>query len=77
MTTVMSEKGQITIPKELRKQLGLRAGCVLEFETHDGKLIGTKKLGEDVFEKWCGRGRLPVGGNTNEYLKTIRHGDRS
>lgn len=76
MTAIVSEKGQVTIPKELRDQLGLRTGSVLEFEARDGKLVASKKLGEDVFEKWCGRGKLAVGENTDEYLKAIRHGDR-
>ena len=75
MTAIVSEKGQVTIPKKLRDQLGLKPGISLEFETHDGKLIARKKLVEDVFEKWCGRGRLPTGINTDEYLKLIRNGD--
>lgn len=74
MNAIVSEKGQVTIPKELREQLGLKAGVVLEFENRDGKLIASKKLNEDVFEKWCGRGKLPNGKNIDQYLKIIRHG---
>ena len=29
MNSIVSEKGQVTIPKKLRKQLGLTAGVVL------------------------------------------------
>ncbi len=77
MTTILSEKGQITIPKELRDRLGLKPGSVLEFEAQEGKLIATKKLSEDIFEKWCGRGKLPIGKNTDDYLRLIRHGHGS
>ncbi|MDD2710900.1 MAG: AbrB/MazE/SpoVT family DNA-binding domain-containing protein [Verrucomicrobiae bacterium] len=74
MTTVLSEKGQITIPKALRDQLGLKAGSILDFETIDGKLVATKKMPGDVFDKWCGRGRLPACKATDDYLELIRHG---
>jgi AbrB family looped-hinge helix DNA binding protein len=42
MKSVVSEKGQVTIPKPLREKLGLRPGQVLEFETRDGVLVGRK-----------------------------------
>ncbi len=47
MKTTVSEKGQITIPKKLRQQLGIRPGDVLEFEEEGGRLVGTKYLGDD------------------------------
>jgi len=76
MSAILSEKGQVTIPKEIRDRLGLKPGTVLEFESREGKLVAWKKLDLDPFEKWRGRGKLPVGRNTNEYLRLIRHGDR-
>ena len=33
MKTVVSEKGQITIPKAVRDKLGIVAGTVVEFES--------------------------------------------
>ncbi len=41
MKSTLSERGQITIPKKIREQLGLRPGQELEFETRDGLLIVT------------------------------------
>ena len=73
MNAILSEKGQITIPKKLRDRLGLQAGSVLEFESVAGALIARKKVAQDVFEKWRGRGRLASGKNTDEYLRAIRH----
>ncbi len=47
MKSTLSERGQITIPKRIREQLGLRPGQELEFETQDGLLIGRKCMGRD------------------------------
>ena len=74
MKAVVSEKGQVTIPKACRDRLGLRAGTVLEFEARDGKLIAAKQQTEDVFRKWRGKAKLPGGQRVNAYLKAIRKG---
>ena len=41
MTSVMRvrEKGQVTLPLEVRKQLGLRQGDLLEASVKDGKVV--------------------------------------
>ena len=54
MKAVVSEKGQVTIPKKLRDRLGIRRGQVLEFETRDGFLIGRKAETEDPFRSVYG-----------------------
>jgi antitoxin PrlF len=72
MKSIVSEKGQVTIPKACRDRLGLHAGSVLDFEARDGKLIAVKQQPEDVFRKWRGKGKLPGGLNVDRYLKMIR-----
>lgn len=72
MKTVISEKGQVTIPKRLREQLGLTTGTVLDFISENGKLIAVKKIETDPIEKWRGRGKLPFGSDSMEYLRAIR-----
>ena len=42
MKAVVSEKGQVTIPKALRSQLGIRSGQQLEFREERGRLIASK-----------------------------------
>jgi hypothetical protein len=37
--------------------------------------VAWQKPANDPFEKWRGRGRLPVGANADEYLGLIRDGD--
>ena len=46
MKAVISEKGQVTIPKKLRDKLGLTAGTAIEFQDRKGTLIGKKSLRE-------------------------------
>jgi len=47
MKSTLSGRGQMTIPKRIREQLGLRPGQELEFETRDGLLIGRKRMSGD------------------------------
>jgi AbrB family looped-hinge helix DNA binding protein len=68
----LSSKGQVTIPKSCRDQLGLKTGSVLDFETVDGALVVRKVQAEDVFRKWRGRGKLPKGLSVDDYLAAVR-----
>jgi AbrB family looped-hinge helix DNA binding protein len=40
---IVSEKGQVTIPKAIRRRLGIRPGTVIEFEAAGGKIVGEKR----------------------------------
>lgn len=43
MSTVVTSKGQVTIPKKVRDRLGIKPGTAVEFEpTEDGRFILTK-----------------------------------
>jgi antitoxin PrlF len=72
MKSVVSEKGQVTIPKAVRDRLGLKPGTVVSFEAVGGRLVGKKTVGEDVYSKWRGRGRLPAAESVDAYLSLIR-----
>ena len=74
MKSIVSEKGQVTIPKAIRDRLGLRAGTVLDFRSEQGALVGVKELNEDVFKKWRGRGKLAGKRSVDDYLSTVRGG---
>ncbi len=76
MKAVVSEKGQVTIPKPLRDKLGLKTGTVLEFESSEGKLWAWKKTDADPFAKWRGRGKLPHQETVDQYLEQVRNGHR-
>ncbi|HEV8130738.1 MAG TPA: AbrB/MazE/SpoVT family DNA-binding domain-containing protein [Acidobacteriota bacterium] len=72
MKAIVSEKGQVTIPKACRDRLGLQTGSVLDFEARDGKLVAVKQEPEDVLRKWRGKAKLPGGRKVDQYLHMIR-----
>ena len=72
MKTVVSEKGQITIPKAVREKLGIVPGTVLDVDSIGGKLVAVKKEATDVILKWRGKGRIPGNSTVDEYLRRIR-----
>jgi len=72
MTTIVSEKGQITIPKAARDRLGLLPGTRLVIEVEAGRLIGRKSMPEDPIARWRGKGHLPHGRSVDAYLKEVR-----
>jgi AbrB family looped-hinge helix DNA binding protein len=74
MNSILSEKGQVTIPKRLREDLGLVAGTVLDFSEDNGRLI-IKRLGDEApIRNWRGCGRLPQGRSVDAYLRAARDG---
>ncbi len=72
MKAIVSQKGQVTIPKACRDRLGLQPGTVLDFVTSNGRLLATKMRPTDVFRKWRGKGKLPDGMTVDEYLTKVR-----
>ena len=56
LTAVVSEKGQVTIPKPLRRGLGIRAGTELRFEERDGALVARRVESADPIEPLIGLG---------------------
>ena len=62
MSTVTS-KGQVTLPKQIRDELGLVPGSEVEFEVGEGQVILRKKVSEEKLARWQGylRGKLPTG----------------
>jgi antitoxin PrlF len=39
MKSVISSKGQVTVPREIREKLGLRPGTIVTFELRDGACL--------------------------------------
>lgn len=70
-TAVISEKGQVTIPKPLRKRMGLTAGTVLRFEEEDGRLVASRVVPIDPVRVLFGLGDIQ-GLSTDEYLEQSR-----
>ena len=70
MKSIVSEKGQVTIPKPLRDRLGLRSGQVLEFREERGRLVATKAAADDPVERVYGI--LKPGRSTESLLRALR-----
>lgn len=50
----VTTKGQITIPKPIREELGLQPGDEVAFEETDEGILIRKAVSENRFEKWRG-----------------------
>ena len=60
MKTRVAERGQVTIPKALRRKLGLVPGTVLDFKAEGGRLVAVKlqpRSPVDAVFGTLGRGR--------------------
>lgn len=70
---MVSEKGQVTIPKGLRDSLGIRPGDVLEFEEGpDGRLVGRKVVAPGFLDSLVGIIELPA--SVDEIIDEMRGG---
>ena len=67
---VVSEKGQVTIPKRLRDRLGIRPGQVLAFHEERGAIVATKADATDPIADVYGA--LTLAGGTDATLERLR-----
>ena len=70
MKSIVSEKGQVTIPKALRDRLGIRPGTELDFAAERGRLVGRKVNAQDPVEAVYGI--LEMEGSTDDFIREIR-----
>lgn len=70
MKSVVSEKGQVTIPKRLRDRLGIRSGEIIDFEEESGRLVGRKVPSQDAIDLLYGI--LKTGQSSDELLAELR-----
>jgi AbrB family looped-hinge helix DNA binding protein len=70
MRAVVSEKGQVTIPKSVRDRLGIRPGEVLDFDDEQGRLVARKVSDADPVDEVYGILELP--GGTDAHLEAAR-----
>jgi AbrB family looped-hinge helix DNA binding protein len=72
----VTSKGQVTIPKSVRDDLGLRTGDVIEFVPTDGFYALKKKVTTSPFDKYRGvaKRRMAEMGfrTTDEFIEAAR-----
>jgi AbrB family looped-hinge helix DNA binding protein len=71
----VTEKGQVTIPKDLRDALGIGAGTEVEFERHQDTIVVRKSdrepsRGRRLAERLKGRGDVAM--TTDEIMALTR-----
>jgi antitoxin PrlF len=77
MSTALTVKGQVTIPKQIRLALHLVPGCLVDFIVNDDGDVVIHKVGEpatspgpDRFE--TARGKADIAWQTNELMALLR-----
>jgi antitoxin PrlF len=68
--SVVSEKGQVTIPKKIRDRLGIRPGESVEFREEHGRLIVEKAASRDVVDELYGI--VASKQSTDEFIGELR-----
>ena len=76
MSTTLTSKGQVTIPKQIRTALNLEPGCAVEFAVnndgevviHKARIRGPRKT--DRFE--AARGKAGIKWRTDELMALLR-----
>jgi len=72
MKAVVSEKGQVTIPKKLRDSMGIRPGTVLDFDEECGRLIVRKNIQDIIDDIDSVIGTLKGITDTDAYIDELR-----
>ena len=70
MKAKVAERGQVTIPKALRKRLGLTPGTILDFDADNGRLVAVKVQPRGLVD--AGFGALGHGRSTDELISELR-----
>lgn len=81
MSTTLTSKGQVTIPKKIRETLGLEPGSEVDFDVDEQGRIIIRKAGspagrppgQDRFDR--ARGRATVKWKTDELMALLRGED--
>ena len=79
LRATLTSKGQVTLPVQLRRSLGLKAGDKLRFEPSENGFRLVAEKDESPFEKWRGIGSFPGMGKGRQavidYMRELRGHD--
>ena len=71
-TAKVTSKGQITVPKGVRKALGLSPGDELEFVEEEGHFFIRKRVRRSPFDRYMGYLTHKRGQDPDEIVKDLR-----
>ena len=71
MEATVAERGQITLPKQVRDALGLTKGTKLKVEIEGNRVILRKDV-KDALSRVRGRFKLPSGTTTDDVMRELR-----
>jgi AbrB family looped-hinge helix DNA binding protein len=69
LTSRVTDRGQVTIPSEIRRRLGIGAGTKLRFHTDGGKLVAVKEALTDPVSRVYG---VAGKGSTEKIMSQLR-----
>jgi AbrB family looped-hinge helix DNA binding protein len=72
VTTRVTSKGQVTIPKKMRDDLGLNAGDEIEFVQEGDTYRVRKVVKGNPFDKWRGTAKHLAGMTVDELMDEMR-----
>ncbi len=68
----MTSKGQVTIPKQTRRRLGLQPGDQVEFSEVEGQVVLHKVATPSPFARYCGFLQEVAGRSVDEIIEEMR-----
>lgn len=71
MKAIVADRGQVTIPKELRDKLGISPRTALEFKEENGRLVAEKAVTDDPVAKVTGV--LSLKKDTDALIEELRN----
>jgi len=73
MKATLTSKGQITLPVEIRRRLGLKPGDVLEFDETAPYVKASKPFSREIMRQAIGRGKVRGSERTSsEWIEELR-----
>ena len=70
--STLTQKGQVTVPKDVRDALGLRPGMRVMFEVREGEAVLRKQVDPQDVDRWRGHLKPHVREGTDELLTRLR-----
>ena len=71
LEATVAERGQITLPKQVRDALGLTKGTKLEVQIEGSRVVLRKDV-DDAISRLRGRFKLPPGMTTDDVMRELR-----